>query len=408
MSHIFFFSYARGDRRDRGDRGDQDSYLDEFFKDLCTEVAAPTKFESFDPEVSFRDTKDLPLMENWKTNILNALQSSAVMVCVTSEKYFNSTFCGKEYYIFDQRRRQGVAAGADPPGNVLSVVWHPVEGGLPEFMKDAQLVPDGVSDTYLKRGLRHLKRFDRAAYEMCVAGFATAIREKWRQHAKIKPLAQVEEFEDIPNQFSGGDWREAADPAGWKRGPEVANFIFVAETKDDAIGPAEKCGNQPSEWRPYLPPEITTILEFAKKAKKKQFLLREIPVSDGLAAELKRAKERLNLSLIVASHNALVLDRFQEIRHVEDLWWDGTALLIPCDDPTVDEATVRQSLQKTMPRLSVLSHEKNVVLPIRTHTELIAKIEGTLNAMCQAVKNPEIDKRESKDLPPPSVSGVNP
>lgn len=71
MSHIFFFSYARGD---------QDPYLDEFFNDRCVEVAGPTQFKPDDTHVAFRDTKDLPLMDNWRTHIEGALQSSAVLV----------------------------------------------------------------------------------------------------------------------------------------------------------------------------------------------------------------------------------------------------------------------------------------------------------------------------------------
>jgi hypothetical protein len=405
MSQIFFFSYARGDRRDRGDRGDQDSYLDEFFKDLSTEVAAPTKFEAFDAEVSFRDTKDLPLMENWSTHIANALQSSAVLVCITSAKYFNSGFCGKEYYVFDQRRRQGRPAGAPPPPNILSIVWHPVKGGLPAFMRDTQLLPAGVSEDYLTKGLRYLMRFDRQKYERCVTGLAEAINKAEDRRPRVPPLAAIADFEEVPNQFAGGDWTDAADPAGWKRGPEVANFIFVAETNDDAPERLERHGDLPSEWRPYLPPEVTTIADYARLAKKKQFIFREIVVSGDLRRDLERAKGRLNLCVVVGSHKALLLDRFESVRVIESLWWDGTALLVPCDDPKLDEDALRRLLSAKFPMLAKLPREKNVVLPIRDSSNLTSVLEHLLCGMRTVIKGPEIDKREPKDEPPPSVDG---
>jgi hypothetical protein len=115
-------------------------------------------------------------MENWRTHITRALGSCDVLVCNTSAKYFNSSFCGKEFFVFDQRR-QGLKPRENPPANILSIVWYPVEGGLPDYMQDSQLVPQGVSEKiYLEKGLRHLMRLERRMYESCVVEFAAAIR----------------------------------------------------------------------------------------------------------------------------------------------------------------------------------------------------------------------------------------
>jgi hypothetical protein len=96
MSHVFFFSYARENL---------DKELKAFFEDLCTEVAPYTSWASEDPRISFRDGRDLPLMEQWEPAIMEAIQTSAVLVCVTSLAYFQKHFCGQEYWVFDQRRR---------------------------------------------------------------------------------------------------------------------------------------------------------------------------------------------------------------------------------------------------------------------------------------------------------------
>ncbi len=136
MSHIVFFSYARENA---------DPYLEDFFKDLCGEIAPATPWASEDERISFRDKSNLRLMENWSTHIEDSLQSSAVLVCITSVAYFNKEFCGKEYYVFDQRRRQRLPEGKDPPPVILPVIWYPVDGGLPDFMNQPQQVPKNGS-----------------------------------------------------------------------------------------------------------------------------------------------------------------------------------------------------------------------------------------------------------------------
>src|SRR5438874_1656423 len=99
-SHIVFFSYARENL---------DPYLEDFFKDLSAAIAPATQWGAEDERISFRDKANLRLGENWKSHIEGALQSSTVLVCVTSVAYFSKEFCGKENYFFDQRRRQGLA-----------------------------------------------------------------------------------------------------------------------------------------------------------------------------------------------------------------------------------------------------------------------------------------------------------
>ena len=134
-------------------------------------------------------------------------------------------------------------------------------------MGEVQQRPKGISGLYLERGLRYLRRFQKDEYDRCVTELAQGIRAAAKNYGKIKPLNKIDDFPNIPNAFAGGDWQEAATPSGWKRGPEVANFVFVAETADDSPDREARHGAVPAEWRPYLPPEITTILDYARKVK---------------------------------------------------------------------------------------------------------------------------------------------
>src|SRR5262249_59712460 len=106
----------------------------------------------------------------------DALQSSSVLVSVTSPAYFQKMFCGQEYFIFDQRRRQGMTG--DPPEVILPVIWFPIRQQLP-FIREIQLDEGGMSPLYRQRGLRWLKIAEPSEYEKCVLAFAEAIQNAW-------------------------------------------------------------------------------------------------------------------------------------------------------------------------------------------------------------------------------------
>jgi hypothetical protein len=396
MSHLVFFSYARENL---------DPYLEDFFKDLCAEIAPLTQWGPEDENISFRDKNNLRLMEYWKTDIEGALQSSSVLVGITSVAYFNKEFCGREYYVFDQRRRQGVPQGSDPPPVILPVIWAPVSGGVPAYMNAQQQVPKGIADTYRNQGLRRLMRFEPAIYNQCVTAFADAIVDAWRNY-KIKPLPNVKDFHEIPNQFASGDWQEAADPSGWIPGPEVANFVFAAGSAQEFPQPVGRYGAKASEWRPYLPPEPDMIIDHAKKAAQ-SFKFRELPVGKDLEEELKAAKDRKNLTLLLADLKCLTSLSFAQVSALEKVWWEGTALILPFDDPVLkwEDDNLRKVFSNAFPVISQLQ-TPNVKAPIRSGTELRLALEMTLADLRSAVTRAETGKKEKSDEPPPGVTAV--
>lgn len=125
-----------------------------------------------------------------------------------------------------------------------------------------------------------------------------------------------------------------------------------------------------------------------------------------LSAELKAAKERLNLTIVLASHRALVLEKFKDVRPIEQLWWEGIAILIPCDQAHVDQALLRDFLKSAFPVLS-LAESPNIIGPIRSASQLVDTLNSTLLNMRSAVKSPEIEKKDPKDTPP-SIVDANP
>jgi hypothetical protein len=284
---------------------------------------------------------------------------------------------------------------------VLPVVWVPAD--LPEFMKAPQLVPKEISAAYLNKGLRDFARFDRASYDRCVAAFAAAIVDAWKKYGKkMKALASVPAFENVPNAFAGGKWEEAVGPdGGWLPGPEVANFIFVADSRDDSPELEARYGANSSEWRPYFPREPETVLDHATKAVKKQFRFREIRINEELPGELERAKKRKNLSIVIGEPKALGGDVAAAI---EQTWWEGAAVLLPFHEKVFQSGDHETAFRSAFPFISQIS-SPNVARP-RTPAELQAVLDSVLTRMSKQVTQPEIDSREKTETPPPGLSGI--
>ena len=214
------------------------------------------------------------------------------------------------------------------------------------------------------------------------------------------------DFDDVPNAFAGGKWKDAVGPdLRFARGPEVANFIFVAESKDECPDPEGRYGADPSQWRPYFPDKMETVLDHAMQATSKQYRFREIPVNNDLPAELEKAQERQNLSIVIGDPKALPLDGFRTVRSIEQLWLKGSiALLAPCHAAVAPCADKKTTLKSPFPVISQIE-SANISLP-RDPAELRAALDKALFEMRMAVMQREIDsKGKTGDPPPPGLSG---
>lgn len=409
MSHIFFFSYANENWYQPG--------LDDFYDDLCRAVAPNAKWKYDNDNISFRD-HEMQLGEEWKPAIANALQESAVLVCIVSEAYFSKEFCGQEFFIFDQRRRQGLAPNATPPDVILPVIWAPLEQNYPNVIGDLQADQAGMHKDYFSKGLLRLKTLNRRAYQKCVANFADAISETWKQYCQwdpfdpmawkctIPPGPAAQLGPSIPNAFAGGDWKEAAGPEGWLHGPEVANFVFAAGV--NALIPQPRYGVKPGNWTPYLPPP-KTVSEYAVQAvrKRRSFKFREIPITPQIGDDLAEAKERNNLTLLVADPQSLALKPLSYIHSHDALAWEGSAVLLPCDDiKSWQDQAVQAEVQKAFPKhilsAGTAAPGSPAAEPLRIPSpeELQRKLESKLDELRSAVV-----KKLTEGLP---VTGVAP
>ena len=109
----FFFSYARGD---------YSLYLEKFFDELEEAVAMlrpPETDESAEAvitpppdkkvkgptekKVAFLDVRNIGTGADWNSLLSGAVQTSKVLVCIYTARYFKREFCGKEFAAFLKR-----------------------------------------------------------------------------------------------------------------------------------------------------------------------------------------------------------------------------------------------------------------------------------------------------------------
>ena len=244
MRHILFLSYASENAKDTQFLG--------FCKELSQVIAPRTPWSYDDDRISFRDRKNLRLGEKWEPELRDALESSSVLVCLTSEAYYRKAFCGKEFYIFERRLKKYEEDKINSPPIILPVIWSPHK--IPPMMNTYVWKHDDMPEEYEELGLRDLRWLNRNLYKRALAAIARKAVEIWRAREKTleHPSDAATEFEQIPNAFGGTEWADAANDQGWIHGPTVANVVYGAGTKLAVASP--KYGDYAREWRPFLPP----------------------------------------------------------------------------------------------------------------------------------------------------------
>src|SRR5262249_35547842 len=153
MAFRVFISYARTDAQQRD--------LREFLDDLLFEVRSKSGFG--EDQLRFLDTEAIRMGQEWQTQLLEALRTSRICVCLCSQSYLNSPTCGREYQAFLNRRETFVRSQPSAqrqPRIIFPVIWER-PSGIPEAISRFQYSEDGFPELYVKEGLRFLKRLDR-------------------------------------------------------------------------------------------------------------------------------------------------------------------------------------------------------------------------------------------------------
>ena len=147
MSRVFL-SYSR---RDDGRAEPVKTLID----DLVDEIVRITGWP--DDDVVYRDVH-VPLGKDWSATLLDALHTCDVFVPLLSPLYLLSEYCGKEWWLFEQRIRKHVERHGSRPTAIIPVLWEaPSEQFVvPDVVAKLQYLDRRTAGVYGETGLRWL------------------------------------------------------------------------------------------------------------------------------------------------------------------------------------------------------------------------------------------------------------
>ncbi len=242
MAFRFFISYAHDDT--------QKEDVEEFFDDLVSEVSA---LLDRGEGIGFLDHDTIEQSSAWGEAISDALRTCKVLVCLTSERYIGSDYCGKELEAF---RARVVAEKKEKANLIIAVRWAPNLRNLPPLLEPLQYDRRGLPDLYATKGLLRLKRLRDPGYLVVVQSLADLIVE--RSNAEPLPEAStLPSLSDTPNAFS-----DPAGPAVRSTGPKNAKFVYLAASSNELRAMRNSCdayGDNGYFWCPFCPPADETV-----------------------------------------------------------------------------------------------------------------------------------------------------
>jgi TIR domain len=202
----FYLSYARSQSLPGVNTPDR--LIESFFHDLSENVG---QLISLPPDVpaGFMD-RELRGGMRWSDELLHAIGTCQTLVPLLSARYFNSEWCGMEWYAFSQRTVRSAAEGdaSNPRGCIIPVVWAPFHNDLPSpvattlIFSPARNPEPRAPDQYQQNGILGLMRMGSSMqeyYEIVVWQLAMQISSLYHSQ-----LAEPREFriEDLRNSFA--------------------------------------------------------------------------------------------------------------------------------------------------------------------------------------------------------------
>jgi hypothetical protein len=257
----FFFSYARDD---------DDPYLKSFFEGLQKQVSllGGEPIET----VAFRDTHNIRTGDDWNSKISIAVQTSKVLVCIYTARFFRREFCGKEFAAFLKRHNGLRYESVQEEGqikyrvrdarNIIPILWvgakdlagHPdrlpphLVSAIHHTIQESRQMTSRVREDYQADGLRSIySRGPKAKRDSFILHFARAIF-----HAEPLPTADQppsfgelwNAFRDIPREFAPED-TDVAEPPAAAPGP-------VSPAPGDMLAiEVTTASGGPTGWVPY-------------------------------------------------------------------------------------------------------------------------------------------------------------
>lgn len=309
MPYDFFFSYTRGN---------YSPFLQAFFDDLCVELREQRGLPR-GTVVGFFDQHDIETGAEWAEVIKDALQQSMVMVCIYSPGYFKSPYCGKEWWVFQERREEYVRvrrAAKEPnvrlPPVIKPVFWMAPLPTMTEAVGATQYLWGDPAAEHNKYGLKYVLQ-KRQEYEIFYADYIRNLATKIREAADEHPLPSLPSLPSLEMVPSAWDARQAvasATPVPAVPAPGVGTkrvkFIYVAADPAAFAGqrqPEPYHQNGGPDWKPFYPQprRIGTLVQNIVSHDDLDFESEGVTLSnnDDLVKEVEKAYDERKIVIIL-------------------------------------------------------------------------------------------------------------
>jgi FxsC-like protein len=402
MAYEFFLSYARSNN---------DAYLVEFFEALSEQIRLIRGYPKEQP-VGFIDQREEQLGDDWDATIVDALQTSNVLLALASPGYFKSGYGLKEWALFEERCRAAAPAGKSLP-LVKPLIWVPFKtADVPPALSIRQYTfgnPDALQNT---RGVRYLLRQlqeHRKLYVDLVEALAQEILDAADAHP-IGPLANVPKLKDVrlPGEAVGSAPPAAEIVVPSPTGPKHVRFVYVAASPlqfGDARLPDPYVDVGGPDWKPFYPDSMARVHRFVQSIVANEdldFTSDELPFGPNLLSEIDEAWRRRQIVVLIvdgwslhwsADFRATLTQLDQRL----DYHW---CALVPWNDKDPDSlanrATIENAIKQTFGKHQFLNNPLFYRSGIRSADELKAALREVLIRLKE-----EIRKVASVDMPVP-------
>lgn len=301
MPYEFFLSYARSNN---------DAYLIEFFEALSDQVRQLRGLPKSQP-VGFFDQREEQLGDDWDATVVDAIQTSSVLIALTSPGYFKSVSGLKEWALFEQRAALGTSASGTLPPVVKPLVWVPCKlAEVPAELAKRHFTlgdPDAVQNT---RGIRYMLRQlqeHKAAFIDLVDALANEIVQAADAHP-LPRLGTVLRLADVPvpGRVTARPLAAAATaPSRSPIGPKHVRFVYVA-ANPQSFGQARTAAPYVDvgggDWKPFYPDHTARIHRFVQNIVANDdldFTSDELTFDANLIAEIDEAWRRRQIVVLI-------------------------------------------------------------------------------------------------------------
>jgi hypothetical protein len=303
---LYFVSFAGADRRDAKLR----PRMDEFLGDLAARVAVSYPPPGYD-NITFFSDRSIDVGHLWSADLEVALAKSMVGVCLYSNPFFTSQWCGKEFQVFRERAAPGTATG------IIPLLWLPAPS-FPKQVTTVQYKSEALPKEYAEVGIHGLlaRSFYRDQYEEALDVIAKMIV----QAATATPLRPLDAV-SLDQTRSAWDVETSADDQSHTKGGIAKTcFVFVSKRGWD--------------WVPYPnapPPHCRSVGSLAQEISGQLGLrYEEIPCDANLSQKLKDTNRGKVPTVLMADPDSLGDERYAApLRDYDDLYLLNCGLLVP-------------------------------------------------------------------------------